>query len=106
MQAIVKYIHAISSCAKDVSEETHEINTSDLESAEAARDWLKKICNGVGLLKDARHTDCGGWVFFPMRRRGSVWWSVSIRLDVAEVRKQAEQCKCRNCTNQFKGANQ
>jgi hypothetical protein len=100
MNAIVQYVHAISPCKRDTSG-PYEVEPSNLTSAEAARRWLKKHTRTSVPLKEARHTDCGGWVFFPMRRKGSIWWSVSIRLDVAEVHLQASLCDCRNCRKSY-----
>jgi len=89
-------VHGISTSDKDISG-PFEITGSDLRTAEKARAWLKKHnVAGLGLTRLARHTDCGGWVFFPMRRKNSSWWSISIRLDVAQVLEQAKQCKGRH----------
>ncbi len=96
MKAVVKYTHAISPCARDLSADNHEITPADLKSAESAKRWLKRMVSCSVPLEGARHTDCGGWVFFPMRKHGSVWWSVSVRLDVEEVRKESALCECRN----------
>jgi hypothetical protein len=100
MEAIVKYVHAISPCARDISG-PFPIRKSDLESAKAAQAWLKAKTGTSVPLRRARPTLSGpemqnGWVFFPMHQRGSVWWSVAIRLDVARVQEQAKDCRCRN----------
>lgn len=93
MKAIVKYVHGINTCAKDV-DGPHDVMTGDVASAEAARAWIKK-CTGTSVpLKEARRTEDGGWVFFPLRKRCSIWWSVSLRLDVAAVQAEAEACDC------------
>lgn len=105
MQAIVKYVHAISPCTRDI-EGPFKINADDLSTVKKARAWLRNQgVSSLGLSKEARRLGPDepgdGWVFFPMRKRGSVHWSVSIRLDVEEVQKQAEQCKCRNHPNEL-----
>ena len=95
MKAIIKYVHGINTCARDTSG-PHPITTADVASAEAARSWIKRHTGGSVPLKEARQTDCGGWVFFPLRKRGSIWWSVSVRLDVDQVQAEAEACTCRH----------
>lgn len=92
MQAIVKYIHGVSTCHRDLAG-PFDITAADLVSAEAARAWLKRNTKTSVPLRDARHED-GGWVFFPLRKRGSIWWSVSVRLDIASVKVQAATCRC------------
>ena len=100
MEAIVKRVHAISKCDRDITG-PFEIDTADLATVRKARAWLKKHrVTELGPDRRARRLECGGWVFFPtqttLRRTGSVWWSVSIRLDVQRVQELAEQCTCRN----------
>lgn len=95
MSAIVKFVHGISTCAKDI--EGPFPVTCDLGSAEAVRSWIKKHTGESVPLKEARRIECGGWVFFPLRKRGSMWWSVLVRLDVEQVKTEAEACNCRRC---------
>ena len=101
MVAIIKRVHAISPCARDISE-PFEISMSDLATVGAARAWLKRHgVTGLGDDKRARRLECGGWVFFPpqttLTTDGSVWWSIQIRLDAAAVTAEAVACTCRNC---------
>jgi hypothetical protein len=96
-KAVIKYVHAISPCDRDVSAADYEITSDDLATAKDAKAWVKRVSNQSLPLKPApRRTEDGGWVFFPMRKRGSVWWSVSVRLDVEQVRRAALECTCRN----------
>lgn len=94
MKAVVKFIHAISSCHRDL-DGPYPIQETDLLTAEKARAWVKKHTGILPPLRDARRQACGGWVFFPMRR-GSIWWSISIRLDLETVQAEAAACTCRN----------
>lgn len=95
MKAIVKYVHGINTCAKDV-DGPHEVEPEDFVSAEAARRCIKRLAGHSVPLKEARRTEDGGWVFFPLRKRGSIWWSVALRLDVDVVQAEAAACQCRS----------
>jgi hypothetical protein len=97
MKAVIKYVHAISPCDRDVSDEAYPITLADLATAEDAKAWVKRVSNqSLPLKPPPQRTEDGGWVFFPMRKRGSVWWSVSVRLDIEQVRRAALECTCRN----------
>ena len=100
MTAMIKYVHAISACARDL-EGSFPIYGYDLSTLEAAQRWLKTHgVSELGSKHRAYRTEDGGWVFFPrqttLNSTGSRWWSISIRLDVEAVQKTAGECQCLN----------